>query len=1132
MDLKSRLLTYLSHLQNTETVNQRQALLTITGFDKLRNQIRWEGDSISFFNNLLLVLGRLGQAEMVKFLENLENSLWISPEGRRPLDDLRLEVASLEADEWDRLFSAVEVDLQEVIERFQKATAQEIRIVGTKYIPELYFPRLRAEANFRQFLDSQATCFLVVAKAGRGKTNLMCRIVDEWQSERPVLFLSGRLEPRDSYGILRHVATRLGYGENWSSCLSELEVVANQFIAPLILIDGINESAAATSLMQDALRELLIQASIHRVKVCVTCRVDFWKFYRASFWREYVWSESSSRSESRAPRGEDLPLFPEEDFSDILSHYLGYFRVHGKLEGEAWERCRHPLLLRFFCEAYRDRDVGPVRQIRLYPLFNLFWERKIGNIQDISGLPEPYSINNLVLTIARLMYELHQTKVPRERIAQLVDLNLLQPNSLYFRVLDEEIIIEEEVDDLLGTRNVIFVYDKFSEYAIALDIFARQGWIGQSAAAIVDQARLLMDEEERHHFATLRGSLEFLVLHLEDRRQAEGIHFEMIKAMLEYDWKWRRIGSMLAFQLTSRDSAAFWEFMDALVMDARDFVRRICAEQLGQLAKYHPDQALRLLNRSLLDRNDAVRQTARVSLLDLDPSTAIQEAQLLIHNRPIGESSSSFAAKVLLSPMDSRSIVLQEKARWLVKENRDPAISQAILDELSMWDSSYFDGLFRLEKLERVFRVDWTRDQQPGNDYLDHLRQLMTPMQAALAIDIQRLESLQTTTRQVLELAIQTLGMRRYSASAVLKTPLDLLIPDRRTRGVFLNHAQNYLNVQLDEWFMEAERTLQELAFGIAASSPAFMAETELLQEVEPFDLSDEDLARLCQIADQLTREFARLAGETSGQVTLSTELGMEDGRLSPEQRSALRNFAAAMIGVEPQVIGGQAFASLGLLGLWLWKTEQALGGREKALEERVLHFVGQSFDSLHRHFSIYEVVTLSEQARQDLALDVQSLCQISREKGFGFIVNALTPLILWSSENDSPELSLAFQGMYWRDRDSFWEAAEALLEHDEQPVIDFASQLLEQAEYREEQTFSPDVFGRLKGIIVDLLAVEEASLTPDARFREDLYADSLDLVELIMAVEDDFDGEISDEDAQAITTVGELAHYISTRMR
>ncbi|NIT53151.1 MAG: acyl carrier protein, partial [candidate division Zixibacteria bacterium] len=52
---------------------------------------------------------------------------------------------------------------------------------------------------------------------------------------------------------------------------------------------------------------------------------------------------------------------------------------------------------------------------------------------------------------------------------------------------------------------------------------------------------------------------------------------------------------------------------------------------------------------------------------------------------------------------------------------------------------------------------------------------------------------------------------------------------------------------------------------------------------------------------------------------------------------------------------------------------------------------------------------------------------------------------------------------------------------------------------------------------------VDESKVTPEARFREDLEADSLDLVELIMAFEDKFGGEISDEDAQQISTVGEV---------
>jgi acyl carrier protein len=71
----------------------------------------------------------------------------------------------------------------------------------------------------------------------------------------------------------------------------------------------------------------------------------------------------------------------------------------------------------------------------------------------------------------------------------------------------------------------------------------------------------------------------------------------------------------------------------------------------------------------------------------------------------------------------------------------------------------------------------------------------------------------------------------------------------------------------------------------------------------------------------------------------------------------------------------------------------------------------------------------------------------------------------------------------------------------------------------------------RVKNIIVDLLGVEEDDVKPEASFRKDLEADSLDLVELIMAFEEEFHGEISDEDAQKISTVGEAVTYIDTRM-
>lgn len=76
------------------------------------------------------------------------------------------------------------------------------------------------------------------------------------------------------------------------------------------------------------------------------------------------------------------------------------------------------------------------------------------------------------------------------------------------------------------------------------------------------------------------------------------------------------------------------------------------------------------------------------------------------------------------------------------------------------------------------------------------------------------------------------------------------------------------------------------------------------------------------------------------------------------------------------------------------------------------------------------------------------------------------------------------------------------------------------------------EVFDQVKAIIVDKLGVDEGKVTMEARFREDLEADSLDLVELIMEFEEKFGGEISDDEAQKITTVGEAVNYLSAQMK
>jgi acyl carrier protein len=75
------------------------------------------------------------------------------------------------------------------------------------------------------------------------------------------------------------------------------------------------------------------------------------------------------------------------------------------------------------------------------------------------------------------------------------------------------------------------------------------------------------------------------------------------------------------------------------------------------------------------------------------------------------------------------------------------------------------------------------------------------------------------------------------------------------------------------------------------------------------------------------------------------------------------------------------------------------------------------------------------------------------------------------------------------------------------------------------------DIQAKVKEIIVEQLGVDEAQVKPEASFIDDLGADSLDTVELVMAFEEKFDIEIPDEDAEKMRTVGDAITYLNTKL-
>ena len=173
-----------------------------------------------------------------------------------------------------------------------------------------------------------------------------------------------------------------------------------------------------------------------------------------------------------------LKEFSASEYSSALPLYLSQFNIRCELADEARRACQHPLLLRFFCEAYGSVDgpevqLGLVRDIRLKELFDEYFTRKVAQIrQFLHHGNADLVISYLSKLIAYLFNSLSVSIFSTEIQEATGDADLSTENSLYLRLLDEDIIIEEQPTESIEKRRIGFVYEEFMEYLLARTLIA------------------------------------------------------------------------------------------------------------------------------------------------------------------------------------------------------------------------------------------------------------------------------------------------------------------------------------------------------------------------------------------------------------------------------------------------------------------------------------------------------------------------------------------------------------------------------------------------------------------------------------------------------------------------------------
>ncbi len=286
------------------------------------------------------------------------------------------------------------ISVGNLLEACQTQVDSMLYDVRYKYKPELYINRA-VERAIKKFFDTADTlipnCYLIVAPAGSGKTNLVCSLAQDHVIRHPVLLLTGGTTYLDKRtGLLGAIQSELQSANSRvifrspEDSLHALHNLADQLNRDaLLIIDAINEHDKPVE-MRKAIEDLLRKSHRRRIKLLITCRDFYWDLFKGRFWDGATINSLPDKVDQVDDiiDTDDFTYFAINEFEQALNLYLSHYKIRGQPIGNAAERCRHPLLLRFFCEAYRGKEVGQVKDIRLKELFDYYWDQKLESIAE------------------------------------------------------------------------------------------------------------------------------------------------------------------------------------------------------------------------------------------------------------------------------------------------------------------------------------------------------------------------------------------------------------------------------------------------------------------------------------------------------------------------------------------------------------------------------------------------------------------------------------------------------------------------------------------------------------------------------------------------------------------------------